>query len=218
MVPTTLRRHSKSSGVVTMTSTGVRIFRRALRISSWHERLVPDIGITTSRSTSLFESAVPRACEPNRITRSGWNSSTTRWTIWSIVFWVAFFATVLPLESWPRPRHRQSRSSKEIPGRPRISSYFVLEKSKCFAFLKGRNGGGARGSGWETPIGSIKTLFRLEQVFLNQEPGGEVSVEHGRSTASQVTEFVRQIPRGYSSKPTRGLRRGQALDFCVPLS
>ena len=96
MVPTISLRHSNSSGVVTMISLGMRIPCSATPISTALSCFDPFTGITTRRSTSLSGPPSPRACEPNRMTFSGWNRYAMRSTICRIVLVISLFDLAIP--------------------------------------------------------------------------------------------------------------------------
>ena len=83
-VPITVPRRLISSGVVTTISLLNGRSPRARLISTAARRLSGTSRITTRRSTSLDPSAVPRACDPKRTTRDGWNLPTMRSTIVAI--------------------------------------------------------------------------------------------------------------------------------------
>jgi len=83
-----------------MISLGTRMSCNATPISTAFFRFEPFTSITTSRSTSLSGPPSPRACEPNRITRSGLNSLTIRSTISRICFLTVFSAAIVRLATY----------------------------------------------------------------------------------------------------------------------
>ena len=95
IVPTILLRHSKSSGLTTITSLETGISCNATAISIAFSRRDPATGITISRSTSLSSPACPRACEPKRMILSGWNCFAMISTICWIYLLIGFRTPVI---------------------------------------------------------------------------------------------------------------------------
>jgi len=93
-----------SSGLVTMISLATGISDNSLRMAIADSRLFSTCGSTTSRSTSLSGCASPRACEPKRMTRTGWNRRTIR----SVISAMASFVVIA------RPSSHQSLEIPEL--------------------------------------------------------------------------------------------------------